>query len=232
LLKGKATAMLLTFPLLGDDEVRQARALLDGGAWTDGRASAGRQAAQVKNNEQLPDGDVSRALQAMLVGALDRSPQFLAAALPRKVFPPRFNRYSGATNHYGRHVDNAVRFTQGGARVRTDLSCTVFLADPEDYDGGELVIHDPQSHRQVKLAAGQAVLYPGTSVHEVLPVTRGQRLAAFFWIESMVRSAQQRQVLLELDTAITALREREGESDATVALTGTYHNLLRMWAET
>ena len=219
--------------ILDAEEIRQARALLDGAPWADGRASAGRQAAQVKNNEQLPpDCEQARALQALVVRALDRSPQFMAAALPKKLFPPRFNRYSEAASHYGRHVDNAVRFTDNGARVRTDLSCTLFLCDPADYEGGELVVHGTGSSQQVKLAAGDAILYPGTSVHEVLPVTRGQRLAAFFWIESMVRSNEQRQLLHEMDLALMALRERDGESPATVALTGTYHNLLRMWADT
>jgi PKHD-type hydroxylase len=225
--------MLITFSLLDEDQVRQARGLLAAAPWSDGRTSAGSQAAQVKNNEQLaPDCDTARHLQAMLLAALDRSPRFLAAALPRRLFPPRFNRYGGASNHYGAHVDNAIRFTENGARVRTDLSCTVFLSDPATYDGGELLIHAVDGERRVKLEAGHAVLYPGDSVHEVLPVTRGERLAGFFWIESMVRDPQQRRLLLELDQALMALRESAGDSPATVALTGTYHNLLRMWAET
>jgi PKHD-type hydroxylase len=225
--------MLLTFRLLDDGALGQARALLEGAPWIDGRASAGPQAAQAKNNEQLPpECDASVALRALVLEALDRSPRFLAAALPRKVFPPRFNRYGAAANHYGPHVDNAVRFTGNGLRVRTDLSCTVFLSDPYEYEGGELVMLGADGERSVKLPAGHAVLYPGTSVHEVRPVTRGARLASFFWIESMVRSHEQRQLLLELDTALIALRESAGESPTTVALTGTYHNLLRMWADT
>ena len=225
--------MLITFPLLAEAEVRQARGLLASAPWTDGRASAGTQAAQVKNNEQLPPGcDAARALQALVLSALDRCPRFLAAALPNKVFPPRFNRYAGASNHYGAHVDNAIRFSENGARVRTDLSCTVFLSDPASYDGGELLIQGADGERRVKLEAGQAVLYPGDSVHEVLPVTRGERLAGFFWIESLVRDTQQRRLLLELDQALMALRESAGDSATTVALTGTYHNLLRMWAQT
>jgi len=225
--------MLLTFPLLDAAAQRQARSLLASAPWTDGRASAGEQAAQVKNNEQLPpDGEAARSLTALVVGALDRSPSFLAAALPRKVFPPRFNRYADASNHYGRHVDNAIRLAGQGDRVRTDLSCTVFLADPAEYDGGELRIHDGAASKDVKLPAGHAVLYPGDRVHEVLPVTRGERLASFFWIESMVRNPQQRQLLWELDQSLMALRSEHGESEATVALTGTYHNLLRMWADT
>lgn len=224
--------MLNHFPLLTSAEVQQIRSLLDAASWTDGRATAGTQAAQVKNNEQLaPESEASRAAQAIVLAALDRSPEFLATALPRKVFPPRFNRYAGTANHYGRHVDNAVRFAEGGMRVRTDLSCTVFLCEPHEYEGGELVVHETAGNRQVKLAAGHAVLYPGTSVHEVLPVTRGQRLASFFWVESMVRSDAQRKLLLDLDTALIALRT-VGESESTIALAGVYHNLLRMWADT
>ncbi|MEP6824004.1 MAG: Fe2+-dependent dioxygenase [Ramlibacter sp.] len=218
--------------ILDATEIQQASALLAGAPWADGRTSAGRQAAQVKNNEQLPpDCEQARALQALVVRGLDRSPQFMAAALPKKLFPPRFNRYSEAASHYGRHVDNAVRFTDNGVRVRTDLSCTLFLSDPASYDGGELVVHGAGARQQAKLSAGDAVLYAGTSVHEVLPVTRGERFAAFFWIESMVRSGEQRQLLHEMDLALMALRD-SGESPAAIALTGTYHNLLRMWADT
>ncbi len=219
--------------LLDPDDLRQAGALLAAADWQDGRASAGGQAAQVKHNQQLaPDSETALALQAIVLRALDRSPAFLAAALPKKLFPPRFNRYTGSANHYGRHVDNAVRFTANGARVRTDLSCTLFLSEPADYDGGELVVHGTGTSQQAKFAAGDAVLYPGTSVHEVLPVTRGARLAAFFWIESMVRSNEQRELLHQMDLALTSLRESAGDNPSTVALTGTYHNLLRMWAET
>lgn len=224
--------MLLTFPLLDAEELHQAHGLLAAARWSDGRASAGAQAALAKHNEQLdPRSDTAQELRRIVLQALDRSPRFLAAALPKRLFPPHFNRYGGASNHYGNHVDGAVRFLDGGARVRTDLSCTVFLAEPGDYDGGELVIRAPDGARSLKLPAGHAVLYPGTSVHEVRPVTRGHRLAAFFWIESMVRSHEQRQLLLELDDALIALRAA-GETPATVALTGTYHNLLRMWADT
>lgn len=226
--------MLLILPqLLDDNELAQARAVLATAPWADGRVSAGPQAAQVKNNEQLPAGcEAARVVGALVLQALDRSAQFLAAALPRKVFPPRINRYGGGANFYGRHVDSAIRFTEGGVRVRTDISCTVFLSDPADYDGGELTIYEAGATRQVKLAGGHAVLYSGTHVHEVTPVTRGERLAAFFWIESMVRGDPQRRLLHEFDLALTDLRARDGESDTTVALTGTYHNLLRMWAET
>jgi PKHD-type hydroxylase len=178
-----------------------------------------------------PTATLRARLQALLTGALERAPRFLAAALPKKLFPPQFNRYGGEHNAYGAHVDNAVRFA-GNLRVRTDLSCTVFLSAPGDYDGGELVILGAGEPQRVKLPAGHAVLYPGTSVHEVTPVTRGSRLASFFWVESMVRSDEQRQLLLQMDDAITALRTSQGENPSTIALTGTYHNLLRMWADT
>lgn len=226
--------MLLTLPdLLNRDDVAHAQRLLAEAPWADGRIGAGSQAVQAKNNEQLPpDCEAARAIGQMVLGALDRSPRFLSACLPRKVFPPRINRYGGATNAYGRHVDGSIRFLDGGQRVRTDISCTVFLSDPQDYDGGELAIHEAGQARHFKLPAGHAVLYPGTHVHEVLPVTRGARMAAFFWIESLVRSDAQRRLLHEFDTALTAVRQSSGESPATVELMGTYHNLLRMWADT
>ena len=225
--------MLLILPqLLDDSDLAQARAFLATAPWADGRIGAGSQAVQAKNNEQLPaDCDEARGIGALLLRALDRSPQFLAAALPRKVFPPRINRYGNGTNYYGKHVDGAIRFAEGGVRVRTDISCTVFLSDPADYDGGELTVYESGSTRRIKLPAGHAVLYSASHVHEVTPVTRGERLAAFFWIESMVRDDAQRRLLHELDLAITAIRESVGESEATVGLVGTYHNLLRMWAD-
>ncbi|HSI54933.1 MAG TPA: Fe2+-dependent dioxygenase [Ramlibacter sp.] len=225
--------MHLVLPnLLNASELAQARELLATAPWADGRIGAGAQAVQAKNNEQLPvDCEATVAIGAMVIRALDRSPQFLAAALPRKLFPPRINRYAGGTNHYGKHVDGAIRFAEGGVRVRTDISCTVFLSDPADYDGGELAVYDSGSARHTKLPAGHAVLYSASHVHEVTPVTRGERLAAFFWVESMVRNDDQRRLLHELDLALTALREGSGESEATVSLMGTYHNLLRMWAD-
>ncbi|WP_048438904.1 Fe2+-dependent dioxygenase [Caenimonas sp. SL110] len=225
---------MLHLPSLIDaTELREIAGLLASAPWTDGRASAGEQAAQAKNNEQLaPDSEAARAAQAIVLRALERSPQFLAAALPKKLFPPRFNRYSGARNQYGAHVDNAVRFTENGVRVRTDLSCTLFLSNPDGYEGGELVIHEGSHTRSAKFAAGDAVLYAGTTVHEVMPVTRGERLASFFWIESMVRSDEQRHLLHDFDMALMGLRETHGDSAGTIALTGTYHNLLRMWADT
>nr|WP_298597671.1 Fe2+-dependent dioxygenase [uncultured Zoogloea sp.] len=227
--------MLLQIPaLLTADEVRQARQALEGAPWADGRDSAGPQAATVKNNEQLPhDCAPATFIRQMVLRALDRHPLFLTAALPKKIFTPRINRYGGDTPCYGAHVDNAIRFrADNGERVRTDVSCTVFLADPTEYDGGELLVQDTYGARGVKLPAGHAVLYPGTSIHEVTPVTRGHRLACFFWVESMVRSDEQRRLLFELDMAIMKLREKHGEGAEAVALTGTYHNLLRMWADT
>ena len=226
--------MLLQIPdLLSADEVRQARQLLEGAPWADGRESAGPQAATVKNNQQLPhDAPAARAIRSLVLAGVERNPFFLTAALPKKFFTPRINRYGGDTPFYGAHVDNAIRFTADGERVRTDVSCTVFLSDPDEYDGGELQVQDTYGSRGVKLPAGHAVLYPGTSIHQVTPVTRGCRLACFFWIESMVRSDEQRRLLFELDMALMRLREKHGECDEAVAITGTYHNLLRMWADT
>jgi PKHD-type hydroxylase len=169
----------------------------------------------------------------MVLRGLDANPLFFSAALPKKVFPPRLNRYGGDSNYYGKHIDGSVRYTpNSGQRVRTDVSCTVFLSDPEDYDGGELCVADTYGEQAVKLPAGHLVLYPGTSLHQVKPVTRGYRLACFFWIESMVRSDEQRRLLYELDMNLLRLREQHGETDETTGLTGCYHNLLRMWADT
>jgi PKHD-type hydroxylase len=218
-------------------EVRQALDLLLDAPWSDGRASAGTQAALVKNNTQLPnDCDAGKALRTLVLNALDRHPMFFAASLPKKLFTPRFNRYAQSENaepmYYGRHVDNAIRFAPDtGQRVRTDISATLFLSDPASYEGGELVVHDSTGEQRIKLAAGDMILYPSTSVHQVTPVTRGERLACFFWIESMVRSDEQRNLLIDLDNTIQALRGKHGETDEAVALTGTYHNLLRQWAD-
>lgn len=221
--------------ILSREELDSARTLLTGNApWIDGRGSAGGQALARKNNEQLAqDSEASRQLQAMVLAAVQRDPLFFSAALPRKIFNPLFNRYSGGSNHYGAHIDNAVLHSSHPAQwVRTDLSCTLFLSDPGDYEGGELVIQEPQGERRIKLPAGDLVLYPGTRLHQVTPVTRGARMASFFWVESMVRGGEQRQLLFEMDMALLKLR-RAGEDDpALVQLTGTYHNLLRMWADT
>jgi PKHD-type hydroxylase len=228
--------MLLHVPeVLTADELREARAVLARAAWGDGRVTAGVQSAQVKNNEQLPqDGAETKPLQQIVLRALNRHPLLFSAALPKRVFPPLFNRYGGAANAFGDHVDNAVRYAPGGGeRVRTDISCTLFLSAPEEYDGGELVIEDTYGAQRVKLPAGDLVLYPGTSVHRVEPVTRGHRLASFFWIESMVRSDERRRLLFEMDGHLMRLRAGVGESDpAVIGLTGTYHNLLRMWVDT
>ena len=224
--------------LLRAEELARARALLgDDAPWTDGASTAGDQAIARKRNAQLAqDSPQAAELQQLVLGALQRDPLFFSAALPRKIFNPLFNRYSGDMNHYGPHVDGAVLHSRASQEwVRTDLSCTLFLADPESYDGGELRVHDSHGSlgsQGVKLAAGDALLYPGTSVHEVTPVTRGARLASFFWIESMVRSDEQRRTLFELDMNLLRLRERHGESAETLALTGVYHNLLRQWAST
>jgi len=217
-------------------ELREARRILDKAPWGDGRATAGVQSAQAKNNQQLPqDGPETRALQQIVLGALNRHATFFSAALPKRVFPPLFNRYGGAANAFGNHVDNAVRFVPGtqAERVRTDISCTLFFAEPDEYDGGELVIEDTYGAQRVKLAAGDMVLYPGTSVHRVEPVTRGFRIASFFWIESMVRSDEQRRLLFDMDAHLMRLRSTVGETEpGVIGLTGTYHNLLRMWADT
>ena len=202
--------------------------------WIAGQTSAGSQAASVKNNRQLAqNSDIAQTLQQRIVQALQSDPLFLSAALPLKLFSPLFNCYSGDANHYGPHIDGAILHAQqSGQRVRTDLSCTVFLNEPEDYDGGELTVHATYGAKTIKLPAGSAVIYPGTSLHEVRPVTRGQRLASFFWIESMVRSDEQRRLLFDLDMNLLKLRQQLGESPECTALTGTYHNLLRMWANT
>ncbi len=227
--------MLLHIPeVLTADELAQAQAWLAQADWVDGRRTAGVQAREVKHNLQIAAAcpQLPR-LQALVLTALERHAVFFSAALPKRVLPPLFNRYEGEANTYGAHVDQAVRVVPGSReRVRTDLSCTLFLADPEAYDGGELVIDDTFGERRVKLAAGDLVLYPGTSVHRVAPVTRGARMASFFWIESMVRSDEQRRLLYEMDMALMRLRQAHGEGAEAVALTGTYHNLLRMWADT
>jgi PKHD-type hydroxylase len=228
--------MLLHLPkLLTPEELRTAQSLLgDDAPWLDGRRSAGAQALTQKHNQQLAqDSAASRTLQPLVLNALRREPLFLSAALPRKIFQPLFNRYHGDSNHYGPHVDGAVLHVHGTQEwVRTDVSCTVFLSDPADYDGGELRVQDTFGHQSAKFAAGDAVLYPGTSVHEVTPVTRGQRVASFFWIESMVRSDEQRRLLFDLDMNLLKLRAQLGETAETTALTGVYHNLLRQWAHT
>jgi PKHD-type hydroxylase len=230
--------MLLCLPdILTPDDLARAHSLLVDADWQDGRESAGPQARTVKNNRQLPhDAPAATAIRHMVLRGLNRSPLFFSAALPLRIFPPRVNRYGGDANTYGPHIDNAIRLTaidgEASEYLRTDLSCTVFLNGPDQYDGGELSISDTFGPRSVKGLAGHAVLYPSTSLHQVTPVTRGTRLACFFWIQSMVRSDEQRRLLLDLDMNLLALRERHGETPETTALSGTYHNLLRLWADT
>jgi PKHD-type hydroxylase len=230
--------MLIQLPgLLRPEEVARARALLVDAPWIDGRTTAGSQAAAVKNNHQLgADSPAARTLQSLVLGALQRSTQFFQTALPRRVLPPLFNRYAGTTNAYGAHVDQAVRYPPGNdghsQPLRADLSCTLFLSEPTDYDGGDLVIDDTLSPSAVRLPAGDALLYPANRVHRVAAVTRGERLASCFWVESLVRSHEQRRLLLDMDRALVSLRQRHGESDEALALTGAYHNLLRLWAQT
>ena len=220
------------------DELAQVRALILGADWADGRITAGSQSGAVKGNLQLPE-DLPAAQQArhIVSKALARNPQFVTGALPKSVYPPLFNRYGGASNYFGDHIDNAVRTHAATARhVRTDISCTLFLSEPADYDGGELVVQDTYGEQRIKFDAGDLVMYPGTSVHRVEPVTRGERLGCFFWIESMVRLDAQRRLLYEMDMAITALRQQTfatgaSESPEVIRLTGCYHNLMRMWAD-
>ena len=240
--------MLLRIPhVLTPEELAQVRQLILGADWADGRITAGSQSGSVKNNRQLPE-DLPAAQQArhIVSVALARNPLFVTGALPKSVYPPLFNRYSGGANSFGKHIDNAVRTHAATARhVRTDMACTLFLSDAESYDGGELVVEDTYGEQRIKFTAGDLVMYPGTSVHRVEPVTHGERLACFFWVESMVRSDTQRRLLYDMDMAITALRQQDltqnrdldrispvnGERPEVVKLTGCYHNLLRMWAD-
>jgi len=226
--------MLLRVPsVLDAARVRDARARLDaaGDAWVDGRATAGHQGAQVKRNRQIVEGSpVARELGDVILASLERNPLFLSAALPARIYPPMFNRYEDVET-FGAHVDGAVRLLPGtGMQIRTDLAATLFLAEPETYDGGELAVHDTYGGQRVKLAAGDMVLYPATSVHEVTPVTRGTRIASFFWVQSLVRDDAQRALLFDLDMAIVRLTRDAPGHASLVGLTGTYHNLLRMWA--
>jgi len=224
--------MMLHVPgVLSPDQVRQMRVALDAAPWTDGRETVGDQGAQVKRNRQLPEqSPVGRELGKTVLAALARNALFFSAALPLRFVPPLFNRYEGGEN-YGVHVDGAVRAVPGGEQLRTDLSCTLFLCEPEDYDGGELEVIDTYGSHEVRLPAGDLILYPASSLHRVHPVTRGARVCSFFWLQSMVRSDQQRGMLFELDQSIQKLRARLGECEETVALTGHYHNLLRLWSD-
>ncbi|NKF22467.1 Fe2+-dependent dioxygenase [Solimonas marina] len=227
--------MLLQIPkVLSAEAVQAVRRALEQADWADGRETVGVQGAQVKRNEQLPDSSPLKAeLGALVQAALDRHPLFFAAALPVRVMPPRFNRYqNGGT--YGFHIDGSVMRVQAADRaayVRSDISCTLFLNEPQDYDGGELVISDTYGEHRIKLPAGDMVLYPSSSLHQVTPVTRGARLASFFWVQSMVRDDAHRRLLFEMDTTIESLRRSGADAAAVLRLTGVYHNLLRGWAE-
>jgi PKHD-type hydroxylase len=225
--------MLLTLEgVLSADQVALCRERLATADWVDGRVTAGRQSARVKDNEQLPEGHpVARELGDLTLSALQGNGLFVSAALPLRVFPPLFNRYQGG-HSFGNHVDNAIRQITGTPlRIRTDLSATLFLAQPDEYDGGELVVEDTYGVHSVKLPAGSLILYPSTSLHHVRPVTRGARVASFFWIQSMVRDDGTRSLLFDLDMAIQRLTADVPDHPSVVQLTSVYHNLLRRWAE-
>ena len=225
--------MLLQIPeVLSAEQVQYARRRLDEADWVDGRVTAGHQSAQVKNNAQLPeDHQVAHELGDLILEALQGNSLFVSAALPLRVFPPLFNRYAGSQS-FGNHVDNAIRqIPKTPLRIRTDVSATLFLAGPDEYDGGELVIEDTYGTHAIKLPAGHMVVYPSTSLHHVRPVTRGARIASFFWIQSMVRNDADRALLFDLDTAIQRLGMTNPGHQTSVELTSVYHNLLRRWAE-
>jgi PKHD-type hydroxylase len=225
--------LLLPIPeVLTSEQVAEARRILDAAEWVDGRVTAGHQSARTKDNMQLPENHpAARQLGETILTALGQNPLFVSAALPTRVFPPLFNRYQGGQS-FGTHVDNAIRqISATGHRIRTDLSATVFFSQPDEYDGGELIVEDTYGLHHVKLPAGHMILYPSTSLHHVTPVTRGSRLSSFFWIQSMVRDDGQRTLLFDLDTAIQRLNPSKPDDSAVVQLTGVYHNLLRRWAE-
>ena len=226
--------MMIQVPeLLSPAEVAEVRRLIDAAEWVDGNVTSGSQAALAKRNRQLPeDSAAAKRAGEIVLDALGRNPLFVAAALPARVWPPLFNRYRGG-ERFGTHVDNAVRIKRGGSeRLRSDLSATLFLADPDSYEGGELTVEDTYGAHSAKLAAGDLILYPASSVHHVTPVTSGERVASFFWIQSMVRDDARRRLLFEIDLAVQRLAAEVGQGHASiVSLTGSYHNLLRMWAD-
>lgn len=225
--------MLVHIPdILSRDQVAAFRRALDAADWTDGRETVGVQGARVKRNLQLPDTSPLREqLGRQVLAALAANPLFHAAALPVRILPPRFNRYEGG-GQYGFHVDGAVMAVAGGEQMRSDVSCTLFLSGPDEYDGGELVISDTYGEHEVKLPAGDLIAYPSSSLHKVQPVTRGARVASFFWVQSLVRDDGQRRLLLELDASIQTLTASGADAGAVLQLTGVYHNLLRCWAQT
>jgi PKHD-type hydroxylase len=225
--------MLLTIPdVFTREQVIAARQKLDGAEWVDGRVTAGHQSSLAKDNAQIPEGHpVAQEIGEWILQALGQNPLFVSAALPMKVFPPLFNRYAGGQS-FGTHVDNAIRHLKGTThRVRSDLSATLFFSNPEEYDGGELVIEDTYGIHSVKLPAGHLVLYPSSSLHNVRPVTRGSRVSSFFWIQSMVRSDSARTLLFDLDNVTQSVAAADANSPNAVKLVGIYHNLLRQWAE-
>jgi PKHD-type hydroxylase len=230
--------MLLHIPgILTTDEVARFRQALDGAEWIDGKATVGAQGAQVKRNQQLADASPLRhQLGEIVLAALAQNPLYHSAVLPLRTLPPRFNRYRGG-GQYGFHIDGSVMSVAAAAgqpptSLRTDVSCTLFLCDPDEYDGGELIVNDTYGEHEVKLPAGDLIVYPSSSLHRVEPVTRGARLASFFWVQSLVRDDSQRQLLFELDASIQALTQADADRNAVLQLTGVYHNLLRRWAET
>jgi PKHD-type hydroxylase len=225
--------MLLAIPnVLSPEQLAESRKLLEAAEWVDGKATAGHQGARVKDNMQLPvDSPVARQVGATILKALSANPLFMSAALPLHILPPMFNRYSGGQT-FGTHVDGSIRTVPGtNHRLRTDLSCTLFFAGPEEYDGGELIIEDTYGSKSVKLPAGHMILYPSTSLHQVTPVTRGTRLCSFFWLQSMIRDNGKRSMLFDMDVAIQRLGTENATHPSVVSLTGVYHNLLRQWAE-
>ena len=226
--------MMLHIPeVLTKPQVAELRRVIDAADWTDGNATSGTQSALAKRNQQLPEGShAAKIAGERILDALSRSPLFVTAALPQTVFPPLFNRYAGGET-FGLHIDNSVRQSRDGAvRIRSDLSATLFLTEPEDYDGGELLVEDTYGTHEVKLPAGDMILYPASSLHRVTPVTRGARVSSFFWIQSMVRDDARRALLFQMDIAIQQLAGKVGAgAPELVSLAGTYHNLLRMWAE-
>jgi PKHD-type hydroxylase len=228
--------MLIAIPdALDAQQLQAVRARLDaaGDAWVDGRVSAGYQGAPVKHNEQIAERSaVAAACQSIILGALERHPRFISAVLPNEVYPPMFNRY-GVGMAFGAHVDGSVRIhPHTGRKLRTDVSATLFLNEPGEYDGGELVVHDAFGTQRVKLAAGAMVIYPATSLHEVTPITRGRRLASFFWVQSLARDDGQRALLFDLDNAIQRLNQAGADPEARRTLVGVYHNLMRQWSDT
>jgi PKHD-type hydroxylase len=223
--------MMIHIPsVLDADQVARCRAVMDKAAWVDGRVTAGHQSAQVKFNLQLPEAaPEARELGDMVMDALARNNLFMSAVLPKQVFPPLFNRYDAGMT-FGAHVDNAIRAGHG-ARIRTDVSSTLFISGPEDYDGGELVVQDTYGEHMVKLPAGDMIVYPATSLHNVTPITRGSRIASFFWTQSMIRDESKRSLLFNMDMAIVKLNRDHPGHESVVEMTSVYHNLLRQWAE-